>query len=108
MTGNVTELRSERLGSQARRFLTAVAGANRRLFRVEQAFDFWPSKPLALQALSRLVQAGWLERVERGLYIVIPLEAGPEGRWSEDSRLLPRISRRTARWPTGLRCIIGE
>jgi len=88
VTGNVTELLSERLGSQARRFLTAVAGQDRRLFRVEQAFDFWPSRPLARQALSRLARAGWLERVERGLYMVIPLEAGPEGRWSEDPKII--------------------
>ncbi len=88
MTGNVSPGRSGRLGPQARRFLTAIAGADRRLFRVEQVFDFWPSKPLALQALSRLARAGWLERVERGLYMIIPLEAGPERRWSEDPKII--------------------
>ena len=34
--------------------------------------------------LSRLERKGWLQRLERGLYFIVPLEAGPEGRWSED------------------------
>jgi predicted transcriptional regulator of viral defense system len=54
-----------------------MAGADRRLFRAEDAAKFWSSKKTASDALSRLVDDSWLERIERGLYLIVPLEAGP-------------------------------
>jgi predicted transcriptional regulator of viral defense system len=86
VSGNVHPSSSLRLSSRARHFLSSRAASDQRLFRIDQAYTFWRSKAVARQALSRLVRAGWLERVERGLYLVIPLEAGPEGRWSEDPK----------------------
>ncbi|MEW6568086.1 MAG: type IV toxin-antitoxin system AbiEi family antitoxin domain-containing protein [Chloroflexota bacterium] len=65
-----------------------MAGKDRRLFHVEEAFEFWSSREVARQALSRLVEDGWLERIERGLYLIVPLEAGPEGRWTEDPKVV--------------------
>lgn len=65
-----------------------MAGTNRRLFRAEEAFAFWSSKEIARKALSRLVKDGWLERIERGLYLIVPLEAGLDGHWSEDSMVI--------------------
>jgi len=86
---------SARFGPQARRFLATMAGGGRRLLRTEEAYEFWPSKDVARQALSRLVRSGWLERIERGLYLIVPLEAGAEGHWTEDpmviaAQLVPR------------------
>ena len=79
---------SSKLGPQARRFLTTMAGTDRRLFRTQEAFAFWSSKDIARHALSRLTEAGWLERIERGLYLIIPLEAGPERNWTEDPKVI--------------------
>lgn len=77
-----------KLGPTARQFLATMAGADRRLFRAEDAAKFWSSKKTASDALSRLVDDGWLERIERGLYLIIPLEAGPERKWTEDPKLI--------------------
>jgi len=79
---------SDKLGPQARRFLATLAGKDRRIFRTEEAFAFWSSRGLARKALSRLVEGGWLKRLERGLYLIVPLEAGPEGHWTEDARVV--------------------
>jgi len=57
-------------------------------FPTEAAYAFWPSRDVARQALSRLVSNGWLERIERGLYLIVPLEAGPEGRWTENPMVI--------------------
>lgn len=40
--------------------------------------------------LGRLVRRGWLSRVRRGLYLILPLEAGREGTAVEDPWLLAR------------------
>jgi predicted transcriptional regulator of viral defense system len=65
-----------------------MAGDDRRLFRAEDAAKFWSSKKTASDALSRLVDDGWLERIERGLYLIVPLEAGPERKWTEDPKVI--------------------
>jgi predicted transcriptional regulator of viral defense system len=65
-----------------------MAGTDRRLFRAEEAAKFWRSSKTASDALSRLVDDGWLERIERGLYLIIPLEAGPERKWTEDPKVV--------------------
>src|SRR3972149_6150557 len=88
MTENISSMPSAKLGPQARRFLATMAGRGRRLLRTEEAYEFWPSTDVARQALSRLVRSGWLERIERGLYLIVPLEAGPEGHWTEDPMVI--------------------
>jgi predicted transcriptional regulator of viral defense system len=42
----------------------------------------------APQVLHRLCAKRWLKRLERGKYMVVPLEAGPEGRWAEHEYLV--------------------
>jgi len=41
--------------------------------------------PRAHQLLAYLAQRGWLERVRRGLYVAVPLEAHVQGQWREDA-----------------------
>ena len=88
MTKYMSPMPSAKLGPQARRFLATMASGGRRLLRTEEAYEFWPSKDVARQALSRLVKSGWLERIERGLYLIVPLEAGIEGHWIEDPMVI--------------------
>lgn len=45
---------------------------------------------IASLTLGRLVRRGWLSRVRRGLYLILPLEAGREGTAVEDPWVLAR------------------
>jgi predicted transcriptional regulator of viral defense system len=75
---------NDRLGPRERRLLTGLAGAGKRVFKVEDALPFWPSRQQTRKALSRLETKGWLARLERAVYLIVPLEAGQERSWSED------------------------
>ena len=83
MTTNTMSV-SKGLGPQERLFLTSLAGEGKRIFRVDEALPYWTSKQQAFNALGRLVEKGWLQRLERGLYMIVPLEAGPAGQWTDD------------------------
>ncbi|MDX9864545.1 MAG: type IV toxin-antitoxin system AbiEi family antitoxin domain-containing protein [Anaerolineaceae bacterium] len=69
-------------------FLTTFSSAGKRVFTYQQAVAYWQSKVAATNTLGRLVRKGWLQRLERGLYMIIPLEAGPKRLWSENALLL--------------------
>ena len=81
---SIMTITSTRLGPQERLFLTSLAGEGRRIVHIVDALPFWSSAHQTRKALSRLERKGWLRRLERGVYLIIPLEAGPEGKWSED------------------------
>lgn len=66
-------------------FLARLAAEGRSVFRVAEVAAYWPDAVSARQALSRLQRGGWLQRIERGLYLVVPLSAGPERRWTENA-----------------------
>jgi predicted transcriptional regulator of viral defense system len=76
------------LSKQEAEFLTTFSSSGKRVFTYQQAVDYWHSKVAATNTLGRLVRKGWLQRLERGLYMIIPLEAGPERLWSENSFVL--------------------
>jgi predicted transcriptional regulator of viral defense system len=97
---NSTSLKG--LGSKERLFIISLAGEGKRLFWIEDAFPFWPSRQQTRNALNRLESKGWLQRISRGLYLIVPLEAGPEGHWTDDplviaSQLAPDGA--VAYWP---------
>lgn len=73
-----------RLGPRERTLLTSLAAEGKRIFHFADALPYWTSAHQTRKALSRLERKGWLRRLERGLYLLIPLEAGPQGNWSED------------------------
>ena len=67
-------------------FLSRLAAENRSIFRYAEVADTWPDSAMAHHALSRLQRGGWLKRIERGLYMLVPLSAvpigfGPKMRW---------------------------
>jgi len=76
------------LSKQETEFLTTFSASGKRVFTYQQATDYWQSKVAATNVLGRLVRKGWLQRLERGLYMIIPLEAGPERFWSENALVL--------------------
>lgn len=76
------------LSSAETEFLSRMAARGRKGFTVEEAREFWDGDPHAPKRLARLADKGWLERLERGKYMIVPLEAGPERQWTEDAYVL--------------------
>jgi len=79
MTRTITEL-----GSREAEFLATFSASGREIFTTEQAAGFWGDAQRTRNEISHLEAKGWIQRLERGRYLIIPLEAGPEREWSED------------------------
>lgn len=69
-------------------FLSLMAEKGQTVFRFVDTLEFWQGAPAARSALSRLQRGGWLQRIERGLYMLIPLDAGPSRMWSENALVI--------------------
>jgi predicted transcriptional regulator of viral defense system len=83
MFNTITEL-----GAKEAKFLARMASEKKSEFFTQDAIAFWGSKEMAWKKLRLLERKGWIGRIERGKYIVIPLEAGERRTWSEDSYLI--------------------
>jgi len=68
--------------------LSRLAANGQTIFRVEDVRRYWKDGTTARLALSRLARGGWLKRLERGRYMLVPLEAGPEREWTGDAFVL--------------------
>lgn len=79
MSRTITEL-----GPREAEFLATMASTAKDIFTFEAAVGFWGSGSATRNVLSRLESKGWLERLERGKYMLVPLEAGVDREWSED------------------------
>ena len=65
------------LGATGARLLTALAENNRSVFSIAEAQEILGgSYDAALQAVRRLVDAGWLVRLTAGRYAIVPLSSG--------------------------------
>jgi len=76
------------LGPREAQFLIAVASGSNGVFSIDDAHSYWSDPARARQAVARLEKKGWLKRIERGKYLVVPLEAGPKRTWMEDSLVI--------------------
>jgi len=72
------------LTSKESEFLSKLAEKDLSVFTFEQAQALWTPPERTRDALYRLAQKGWLRRLERGVYLLIPLEAGPGRAWTEN------------------------
>jgi predicted transcriptional regulator of viral defense system len=79
MTRTITEL-----GPREAEFLATMAGSGKDVFAIKDAETFWGAGQPARSVLSRLETKGWIDRLERGKYLLVPLEAGVSRKWSED------------------------
>lgn len=68
--------------------LTRLAGEGREIFTTQDAYGLMGEGRSTREALERLVAKGWLERIEKGKYLIVPLEAGPDRTWSEDAYVI--------------------
>lgn len=73
------------LSSQEAQFLTHMSAMGREVFSTADAQTYWSSQSKAAQMLGRLVKKGWLKRLSRGTYLVVPLAAGPDRQWTESA-----------------------
>lgn len=72
------------LGKKESYLLTALMEANESVFTTEKASLLLESNLNATRKLlSDLVRKGWLIRLKSSLYLIVPLEAGPESHYSE-------------------------
>ncbi len=72
------------LGDTGSNLLTELARQGKLLFAFDDAVKIYGSSNSGLhRLLSRLVKRRWLQRMERGKYLILPFEAGREGEWTE-------------------------
>ncbi|RLC70063.1 MAG: hypothetical protein DRI81_19615 [Chloroflexi bacterium] len=76
------------LGPKEAEFLAVLAEEGETIFAVERARRFWGDAAYTNNVLGRLERKGWLRRLERGTYMVVPLEAGPDRFWAESALVL--------------------
>jgi predicted transcriptional regulator of viral defense system len=77
------------LGEREARLLSALSAARLNIFTIEEARETSGIKGAELvRLLHRLTAKRWAQRLERGKYRLIPLEAGPEARWAEHEYLI--------------------
>ena len=62
-----------------------LSAAGKQVFTVSDARSFLSKDEAVWLALTRLQKAGWVKRLKRGVYMIVPLEAGVEKEWSEDA-----------------------
>lgn len=68
------------LGAEGARLLAILSEAGKEVFTVEEARETVDMSDERLrQLLYRLEKRGWIQRLERGKYIILPLAAGLEG-----------------------------
>lgn len=71
------------LSGAGNNLLSALLIADKRLFSFGEAAQIYGEKPGLRVMLAALVKNGWLQHLERGKYLIVPLEAGSSGQWSE-------------------------
>ena len=76
------------LGPKEAEFLVRMASTGLEQFTVRDAIGFWGGPEMAWKKLRHLERKGWIARLERGKYLVIPLEAGTNRSWSEEPYLV--------------------
>jgi predicted transcriptional regulator of viral defense system len=83
MSRNITSLSSEEAD-----LLLSLASEDKNIFTIQDAYRQWKDDPNTPSRLHTLEAKGWLERLERGKYLIVPFEAGPERQWTEDAYVL--------------------
>lgn len=72
------------LGKTGSDLLTDMTRQGKRIFTFKDAVRAYGSSGQSLrELLSTLVKRGWLQRVEKGKYLILPFEAGREREWTE-------------------------
>lgn len=71
------------------RLLIALSGRGQDIFVTHQAEAVLRKSNAAVRKLLHgLVKRGWLQRLEKGKYLIVPLSAGPDGHYSENELVI--------------------
>lgn len=77
------------ISSAGRNELALVTGRGRRFVRVSDVANaLGVGAHTAAKKLARWTEEGWLRRVQRGLYIPVPVDADDPKSWSEDALII--------------------
>jgi predicted transcriptional regulator of viral defense system len=77
------------LSDREARLLSALAAAGRNVFTTDEARQtIGDNGAEVARLLHRLTTKRWVQRLERGKYRLIPLEAGPDAQWAEHEFLI--------------------
>jgi predicted transcriptional regulator of viral defense system len=77
------------LSNREARLLSALAAAGQHVFTIDEARQITDVNGADVaRLLYRLAAKHWVQRLERGKYRLIPLEAGPEAHWAEHEFLI--------------------
>ncbi|MBI4334219.1 MAG: hypothetical protein HY673_23400 [Chloroflexi bacterium] len=77
------------LGSRGSGLLSELARQGKRLFTFQEAAAVYGSEDGNLRKLLfTLVKRRWLQRIEKGKYLLLPLEAGRKAEWTEHEFLI--------------------
>lgn len=72
------------LGPGSTRILKQLASIGKSIFTRKEVARYWDGGPEGLNNfLYRLAKHGWIKRLERGKYMILPFEAGPTGEFAE-------------------------
>lgn len=71
------------LSQQEAEFLARLAASGQAVFTAAEAQAVWTGSGPVRVALHRLASKSWLKRLQRGVYLLVPLEAGPQRAWTE-------------------------
>ena len=63
----------------------SLSAAGQQVFTTGDARKYLSEDAALWLPLTRLQKAGWIKRLERGVYLIVPLEAGVERQWAEDA-----------------------
>ncbi|MEL7668057.1 MAG: type IV toxin-antitoxin system AbiEi family antitoxin domain-containing protein [Actinomycetota bacterium] len=76
---------SKALGNTEARFLAALASRDKTIFTTEEARQVSGTSAIATNSLiSGLLKKKWLIRLNRGVYLIVPLSAGEASEYSEN------------------------
>jgi predicted transcriptional regulator of viral defense system len=77
------------LGGAGSDLLAEITRQGKRIFTYEDAVNAYGSRNRRLRELvSTLVKRGWLQRIEKGKYLILPFEAGREREWTEHEYII--------------------
>lgn len=82
------------LGPKAATLLATLAGEGRNVFTTAEAHVLLGGSHAATyKLLHDLIRGGWLHSLDKGRYLIVPLEAGPERRFTiHEFRLVPHVA----------------
>jgi predicted transcriptional regulator of viral defense system len=73
------------LGAMEAKALSELAGEGKTVFSLDELAKKTVSRAMARKMASDLVKKKWLERLNKGTYLILELAAGNKPQWTEDS-----------------------